>query len=320
MGKNKKNKKDSGKMISICTPTFNRRPFIPYLIECVRHQTYPMTHIEWIIVDDGTDPIGDLVQHLSFVKYFYISEKMPLGKKRNLMHSYCSGDILVYMDDDDYYPPERVSHAVEMLKQNPEYLIAGSSEMHMFFCGVHKIYQCGPYGDKIATAATFAFRKELLDSTSYCDADGFSEESRFLKGGGGMGVLQLDPLKTILVVSHLQNSLNKEHMLQDPAQFLMSESRFEISDFIKSPILVDFYIYTVGFLLDNYDAGKRENKPQLNLAKLKQREEQIQNNTETRLAQQTDAILNSIPYKQMKEAFLNKIKILQNKLQNTNDI
>lgn len=31
------------------------------------------------------------------------------------MHEKSKGDILVYMDDDDYYPPERVSHAVETL-------------------------------------------------------------------------------------------------------------------------------------------------------------------------------------------------------------
>ena len=32
--------------------------------------------------------------------------KMTLGKKRNLMHEKSKGDIIVYMDDDDYYPPD----------------------------------------------------------------------------------------------------------------------------------------------------------------------------------------------------------------------
>jgi glycosyltransferase involved in cell wall biosynthesis len=34
---------------------------------------------------------------------------MILGAKRNLIHKHAKGDILVYMDDDDYYPPERVA-------------------------------------------------------------------------------------------------------------------------------------------------------------------------------------------------------------------
>ncbi len=48
--------------VSICTPTFNRRPFIPTAIQCVRNQTYPREKLEWIIVDDGTDPIEDLLK------------------------------------------------------------------------------------------------------------------------------------------------------------------------------------------------------------------------------------------------------------------
>ena len=41
---------------------------------------------------------------------------MSLGKKRNIVHEKSKGEIIVYMDDDDYYPPERVSPPVEMLQ------------------------------------------------------------------------------------------------------------------------------------------------------------------------------------------------------------
>ena len=88
--------------VSICTPTFNRRPFIPYIIKCIESQTYSKKRIEWVIIDDGTDKIEDLVSHLPYVKYSYYPEKMTLGKKRNLAHAKSKGSILVYMDDDDY--------------------------------------------------------------------------------------------------------------------------------------------------------------------------------------------------------------------------
>ena len=42
-------------------------------------------------------------------------------------------NIIVFMDDDDYYPPTRVEHAVTMLKQSPSSLIAGSSELFIYF-------------------------------------------------------------------------------------------------------------------------------------------------------------------------------------------
>ena len=117
--------------VSLCTPTFNRRPFIPYLIKCIQQQTYSAENMEWIIVDDGTDKIEDLVSHIPIVKYYKYDTKMTLGEKRNLMHTKATGDILVYIDDDDYYPPERVSHAVETLANNHNVLICGSSKMHV---------------------------------------------------------------------------------------------------------------------------------------------------------------------------------------------
>ena len=47
--------------VSVCTPTFNRRPFIENIIKCYKNQTYPKNRMEWIIIDDGTDPIQDIL-------------------------------------------------------------------------------------------------------------------------------------------------------------------------------------------------------------------------------------------------------------------
>ena len=85
--------------VSLCTPTFNRRPFISSMIDCFNHQDYPKDRMEWIIIDDGTDKIEDLVSHIPQVKYYKYDEKMTLGRKRNLMHEKCKGDIIIYMDD-----------------------------------------------------------------------------------------------------------------------------------------------------------------------------------------------------------------------------
>ena len=42
MGNNKKkNKKKELPFVSVCTPTFNRRPFIPFTIKCFNNQDYP---------------------------------------------------------------------------------------------------------------------------------------------------------------------------------------------------------------------------------------------------------------------------------------
>jgi glycosyltransferase involved in cell wall biosynthesis len=273
MGKNKKNKSKLLPFVSLCTPTFNRRPFIPFMIKCFEHQTYPKERIEWIIVDDGTDPIEDLVSHIPQVKYFYNTEKMVLGNKRNFMHSKCSGDIIVYMDDDDYYPPERISHAVEMLQQNPTYLIAGSSEMHIYFDSKNTMYQCGPYKKYHATAATFAFKKELLQETEYDDSIAFAEEHKFTKGYS-IPLIQLDPKKSILVFSHRHNSLNKEKLLKNPEHAKVTLSRYTVDDFITDPVLKQFYMHDMNRLLEDYEPGRPEHKPEM-LEQVKKREEDI---------------------------------------------
>jgi len=258
--------------VSICTPTFNRRPFIPFLKKCFEHQTYPKDRIEWIIIDDGTDPIEDLVKDIEQVKYFYYEEKMLLGKKRNLMHRKCKGDIIIYMDDDDYYPPERVSHAVETLQENPSFLVAGSSEMHFYFDSRNKVYQCGPYKEFHATAATFAFKKELLLETSYNEENALAEERHFLKNYT-IPLKQLDTLKAIMVFSHKHNSLNKEKMLENMESTKTKLSRYTVDDFIKDPELKQFYMVDMNTLLTNYEPGKPENKPKL-LEQIKKMEEE----------------------------------------------
>ena len=45
--------------VSVCTPTFNRRPFIKSMIKCFDHR---VSKDKWNdYYDDGTDPIEDLV-------------------------------------------------------------------------------------------------------------------------------------------------------------------------------------------------------------------------------------------------------------------
>ena len=216
--KNRKKTKVSsiGKpFVSICTPTYNRRIFIPNLIKCFELQTYPKELMEWIIIDDGEDKVEDLFINVPGVKYYRYDQKLKLGKKRNIMHEKCKGDIIVYMDDDDYYPPDRVTHAVDRLRSKPNALCAGSSIVYIYFNDLDKIYQFGPYGSNHATAGTFAFKKELLEITKYDDDAEMAEEKQFLKNYT-IPFVQLDPRKCILVFAHQYNTFDKRKLIRNP--------------------------------------------------------------------------------------------------------
>jgi glycosyltransferase involved in cell wall biosynthesis len=265
-------------IVSICTPTFNRRPFIPMMIQCFFNQDYPRNDIEWIIVDDGTDKIEDLVIQIPQVKYFKFNEKMTLGRKRNFAHEQCKGEFIVYMDDDDYYPPCRISHAVNKLKENPNILCAGSSEMYIYFKHIQKLYQFGPYGENHATAATLAFRRKLLEQTSFDNNACVAEEKYFLKGYT-IPFIQLDPLKTILVFSHSHNSFDKKKLLDQNDPFVRLSNK-SINDFVKEKNIQHFFLEKIDDLLGKYEVGKPEYKQDV----LNQIEE-LQNDRLARMSQ-----------------------------------
>ena len=282
--------------VSVCTPTFNRRPFIAAMMQCFNHQTYPRDRMEWVIVDDGTDPIEDLVSQHPCVKYFRLGEKISLGKKRNVMHEKARGDIIVYMDDDDYYPPERVSHAVNTLlhhkKKKTGVKLAGSSEMCIYFKSENlrtgelrsphpfsepfpldstnqsqyqgQMVQFGPYGPNHATAATFAFWKELLTDLNlkYEEDACLAEERAFLRGYT-VPMAQLDPMKVILVFSHEHNTFDKRMLLSNLGNKNsgMQTSAKAVTDFIKEPSLLQFYMHDVDAALQAYDPGHPSMKP-----------------------------------------------------------
>lgn len=265
--------------VSICTPTYNRRPFIPIMIKCFEHQIYPKDKIEWIIIDDGTDKIEDLVTNIPQVRYVRLEDKITLGKKRNMCNDMAKGDVIIYMDDDDYYPPERIKHAVYTLQQNPKALCVGSSTMYIYFNDLQKMYRFGPYGDKHATAASFAFRKELLQHTRFDEIDSISEERKFLKEYT-IPFAQLNPLKTILVFSHKHNSYNKKELLdglnapEDKRKIW--ETEFTPDNFIKEHDILQFFMQDMVNALDAYEIGSPFNKPDVteNLIIIKKKREE----------------------------------------------
>jgi len=295
MGSNKKKTSTTKKQlpfVSVCTPTFNRRPFIENMFQCFRNQTYPKHRIEWIIVDDGTDKIKDMVEksNIPQIRYFEVAEKMTLGAKRNYMHKFVRGSIIVYMDDDDYYPPERIEDAVEKLEANPQALAGGSSEIYIYFKHIQKMYKCGPYNPNHATAGTFAFRTELLKMTKYEEGAAVAEERAFLKDYT-IPFVQFDPMKAILVFSHNHNTFDKRKMLDNPHPDFFRECNKTVEEFIRKPEekpIYDFFMNQIDGLLENYEPGHPKMKPDV-LKQIKEIEEQREKMVKEEMAKQQAA-------------------------------
>jgi hypothetical protein len=150
--------------------------------------------------------------------------------------------------------------------------------MHLYYHDLNQMYQCGPYADYHATAATFAFRKELLEDASYNDENALAEERIFLKKYS-IPLLQLDASKTIMVIAHSHNSFDKKKMLETPVECRISPSRFTVQDFIKDPVLQKMYTKDIHEWIQNYAPGTLDHKPEI----VKQ-VKQMQENREQRIA------------------------------------
>jgi len=230
--------------VSIVTPTYNRRKFIPTLIKCFLEQTYPKARVEWIVLDDGSDPVEDVFknysENLSMLRYIRETTKMTIGAKRNRLNQEAKGAIIVAMDDDDYYPPERVAHVVRKFQQNPGVELAGASEVYMYYTDIKTIYKLGPYHANHATNGTMAWRKSYALTHAYDETVTHAEEKSFLEEYRNP-MIQLDPRKVMLVFAHTENTYNKTAIRDQPNNPFVKKTVFKMRDFIRNATIRGFF-------------------------------------------------------------------------------
>jgi glycosyltransferase involved in cell wall biosynthesis len=203
--------------------------------------------MEWIIFDDGTDKVGDLfaASGLKNVRYYSEDIKLNIGAKRNKLNELAKGEIIVCMDDDDYYPPERVSHAVDRLNTNPSFEICGSSLLYMYYSDNKKIYQIGPYitnrdgTTNHATNGTMAYRRRYFDNHKYDETVTHAEETSFLNKYAEP-LHQLNPNKVMLVMSHSENTFDKKK-LREHNNPMFKLTQLKLKNFIRDKTLRDFF-------------------------------------------------------------------------------
>lgn len=228
--------------VSVITPTYNRRRFIPYLIKCFKSQDYPGRRMEWIILDDGSDPVGDLFKDLGIpnLRYIYEPEKRTIGAKRNRLNAESRGDIIVAMDDDDYYPPERVSTAVKAFKRHPNIQLAGASEVYMYYSDIQTIYKLGPYNQNHATNGTMAWRRSYAQTHQYDETVTHAEEKSYLDEYIHP-MIQLPALNVMLVMSHSENTFDKKKMREQPDNAFVKKTPMKIQQVIRDKETREFF-------------------------------------------------------------------------------
>jgi hypothetical protein len=115
-------------LVSCIMPTYNRRQYVPQAIQYFLRQDYPSR--ELIIVDDGSEPVDDLIPPDSRIRYVRLNTRMILGAKRNLACGLAQGTIIAHWDDDDWIAPHRLRYQVEVLEREKADLCGASRQLY----------------------------------------------------------------------------------------------------------------------------------------------------------------------------------------------
>ena len=197
--------------VSIVTPTYRRRKLFSIAIRNFKNFIYPREKLEWVIVEDTEDDnmtVEDMLPYSNKVKYIRVKDKemrtpLPIGAKRNLCAKKASHDIIIHMDDDDYYPPESVLARVKILMKYPEKDCVGSSNICTYDIINNK---CTYSTDSTISLseASMAYRKSFWNKQKFNDNTTKGEFKQFI-ANRTQKIIDIPYIFTVFAITHRNN-------------------------------------------------------------------------------------------------------------------
>jgi len=199
-------------LVSCIMPTRNRRFFIKQSIKYFLNQDYE--NKELIIIDDGDDPVSDIIPCLPNIFYYRYNDRLTIGEKRNIGCEKANGDLIAHWDDDDWFSNQRLSIQIK-------YLLGSQSDI----CGFSDLYYYSPsHGftwlytyrghDTWIAGGTFLYKRELWKKHYFASINQ-AEDSVFLNNIQKYKIFAIKNKNLYVGVMHTENSSAK--YLDDPS-------------------------------------------------------------------------------------------------------
>lgn len=110
-------------LVSIITPSYNQAAYLEQTIISVLNQNYPQ--IEYIVIDGAsTDSSVEIIKRYENKFAFWVSEK-DKGQAEAINKGFdkATGEIIAWLNSDDYYLPGAVSAAVKVFEAHPDVVL-----------------------------------------------------------------------------------------------------------------------------------------------------------------------------------------------------
>lgn len=169
--------------VSVLITTHNRPTQVVRALESVLNQSKLPDEI--IIVDDASKiPVSKLVQASDFpvsIRIERYETSQGGNKARNWEAEISSGDILMFLDDDDTWEPIKISNQLSIFVQNPDIGLVYSGRLMVLDTDRDKVlYKLTPkasgqlypqifYGNLIGTTSSVAVKKSLFEKVAGFD-------------------------------------------------------------------------------------------------------------------------------------------------------
>lgn len=163
-----------------------RRPFVPQAVRLFLRQTYGPR--ELLVVDDGPEPVADLLPNDSRIRVLRLDGPLRVGAKRNRGVEAARGTIVAHWDDDDWYGEGHLRAQVDALRASRAALVG--VEAPLFFApaeGRAWQYVYPPDGRPWVCGATLCFWTEAWVRRPFQDVQ-VGEDSLFVWAHGRAGV------------------------------------------------------------------------------------------------------------------------------------
>ena len=191
--------------VDILIPTYQRKKFEKLISHNISIQSYPLIK-NIIIADDSND---NLQLDVNYSVLNYKVERMSIGAKRNFLLSKSTSRYVVFMDTDDFYNCNYISHSIHKLLMSGK-SITGTSDMLMY-------YQDQTY--RLSCIFLHAINEATLVIDTHNVQLKFKEQNSSeglepLKNHIG-DIVQSDINKVMVCLCHQENTINKKIWLEE---------------------------------------------------------------------------------------------------------